>query len=84
MPIKTITEAIIEVLKRENKALGIKEIHEKIVQSNLYAFKTSNSQHVVRNQLRRHCDNIELKVGSTVKYFTYLPNGTYFLTTKEK
>ena len=66
MPIKTVTEAIIEVLKRENKSLGIKDIHEKIIQSNLYAFKTSNSEHVVRNQLRRHCENIELKVGSSI------------------
>ncbi|WP_315819380.1 winged helix-turn-helix domain-containing protein [Paraflavitalea speifideaquila] len=79
MPTKTITEAIIEVLKRENKMLDIKEIHEKIVQSNLYAFKSSNPEHVVRNQLRRHCDNLELKVGSSIKYFTRMVDGTYGL-----
>lgn len=79
MPIKTITEAIIEVLKRENKPLGIKEIHGKIIESNLYVFKASNSEHVVRNQLRRHCDNLELKVGSSVKYFTRMVDGTYGL-----
>lgn len=79
MTTKTINEAIVEVLKREGKPLNIQEIHEKIIQLGLYSFKTANPEHVVRNQLRRHCDNIDLKVGSSLKYFTRLPNGAYGL-----
>jgi restriction system protein len=79
MQAKTINEAIIEVLRREQKPLGVKEIYKRITEWNLYTFKTSNPEQVVGSQLRRHCDNIELKAGSQIKHFTHLGDGTYKL-----
>lgn len=76
---KTITGAIIDVLKKEGKALSIKDIHSRIVAGNHYQFNTPNAEHVVRNQLRRHAENIELKSAATTKHFMANSDGTYEL-----
>lgn len=75
----TITGAIITVLKKEGKALSIKDIHSRIVADDLYQFNTANAEHVVRNQLRRHSANIQLKTASATKYFVANGDGTYGL-----
>jgi hypothetical protein len=76
---KTITSAIIDVLKKEGKALSIKDIHNRIVAAGLYQFNTANAEHVVRSQLRRHAENIQLKTASTTKHFVANSDGTYDL-----
>lgn len=59
----TITGAIIAVLKQEGNPLSIKEIHSRIVSGNLYQFNTTNAEHVVRNQLRRHAGKYSVENG---------------------
>ncbi len=76
---KTIIEAIVEVLKKESKGLTSKEIYQKIVKLNLYQFKSSSAGNIVRNQLRRHCNNIKLMNSSKRARFIQTENGHFTL-----
>lgn len=78
--VKTINEAIIGVLKKEGKPLFPKEILVKITENRLYQFKSESPENIVRNQLRRHCENVgNLAAASKVKYFVCLDDGKYRL-----
>ncbi len=66
---RTINEAIVEVLKKESKGLTSKEIYEKIVKLNLYQFKSTGAMGIIRNQLRRHCENVYLGASSKIKIY---------------
>jgi restriction system protein len=69
---KTVNDAIIEVLKQSKTPLDSKEIFARIKEKGLYDFKSSNPENIVRNQLRRHSENVpQNKVTSKVKYFFY-------------
>lgn len=77
---KTINDAIIEVLKKADKPLTSKEILEKILKDKLYHFKAASPENIVRNQLRRHSENLErLAVAAKVKHFVLLDDGRYKL-----
>jgi len=77
---KTINEAIIEVLKKEGKPLLPKEIFTKINDNRLYHFKAQSPENIVRNQLRRHSENIgNLAAASKVKHFVCMEDGKYWL-----
>jgi len=79
MNTRTVNEAIIEVLKAAGAPLTIKEIVQKISQSKLFTFNTPNPEAIIRNQLRRHSENIDLKVSSTIKHFVLQKDGRYSL-----
>jgi restriction system protein len=55
---QTVNDAITEILKQANKALDPKQIYEMIMQKKLYNFKSSSPENIVRNQLRRHSENL--------------------------
>lgn len=74
---KTINQAIIDVLNKSDKPLTISEIYDIIIKESLYKFNSANPEGIVRNQLRRHSDNINFPKASDVKYFIYNNNGTY-------
>lgn len=80
---KTINEAIIEVLKGEGLPLSAKDIFAKIKEKRLYHFKAQSPENIVRNQLRRHSENITgLTATSKTKHFICTDDGRYSL--KEK
>ena len=69
---KTVNDAIIEVLKQSITPLDSKEIFNRIKENKLYEFKSKNPKNIVRNQLRRHSENLpQNKVTSKVKHFVY-------------
>jgi len=76
---RTITQAIVEVLKKENTSLSASEILTKIKGSNLYQFKSMNAGNIVRSQLRRHCKNIKLLNSSKHPLFIQTENGQFTL-----
>lgn len=77
---KTINDAIIEVLKKEGKPLLPKEIFTRIKDNRLYHFKAQSPENIVRNQLRRHSDNVDgLTAASKVKHFVCMEDGRYWL-----
>lgn len=80
MMAKTINEAIIEVLRSEGIPLFPKEIFVKIKEKQLYNFKATSPENIVRNQLRRHSKNVDrLAASSKVKHFVCLDDGRYWL-----
>lgn len=69
---KTVNEAIIEVLKQASAPLDSKEIYKRIEEKKLYNFKSENPENIVRNQLRRHSENLSPnKITSKVKHFVH-------------
>lgn len=75
----TIKDAIIAVLRKEGKSLSAKDIYQKINDGDYYEFGAKNPVHIVSTVLRQHCDGIEVKKSSKVKYFTRLKDGSYSL-----
>lgn len=75
----TIGAAIVKVLKASGKPLNPKDIYEAIKKANLYQFEAKQPEGIVRNQLRRHSENVKLPASSSVKYFVSLDDGTYWL-----
>jgi hypothetical protein len=77
---RTINDAIKIVLQKEGKPMGAKEIYLKIKEQGIYSFKAANPENIVRNQLRRHSENISgLQAASQVKHFVYTSEGKYRL-----
>ena len=75
----TIKSAIIEVLKKENKPLRVKEIYNQIIEDDLYRFKAADPEHIVRTLLRRHSVNIDFPSAKKIKYFVFLADGTFWI-----
>ncbi|MDR6462679.1 restriction endonuclease [Chryseobacterium sediminis] len=78
----TIKDAIFSVLNDSGKPLGIKDIYLRIIERQLYKFKSENPEHIVRTLLRRHSDNINFPSAQKSKYFTFLPDGTFWFKGK--
>lgn len=77
---KTINDAIKIILRQEGKALTAKEIYLKIKERGIYTFKAANPENIVRNQLRRHSENVSgLQAASHVKHFVFTAEGKYRL-----
>lgn len=76
---RTINEAIIKALKAEEKPLRVREIFQRIIEDDLYRFKSNNPEHIVRTQLRRHSTNLEFPTAHKSKHFVLLEDGTYWI-----
>jgi restriction system protein len=74
----TIREAIRQVLSK-GEALTAEEIHRAIVQSSLFEFKSTAAVSIVRTQLRRHCEGIEVGATGQRKEFRQVASGRYAL-----
>ena len=76
---ETIVSTIVKVLEKANQPLSPKEIYQRILKENLYQFKGKNAEGILRTQLRRHSENVNLPASSNVKYFTSLEDGKFWL-----
>ncbi len=65
----TIIESIKVVLSESSEGLTAKEIYNRIVEKDLYAFKAKNPAHVVNSELRRHCYGMDFPTASPNKHF---------------
>lgn len=65
----TIIEAIIEVMKRENRPLTSKEIYKRIIENDFYLFGAKKPEQIVSGTIRRHSLGIEFPTASPVKHF---------------
>ena len=79
----TICEAASMVLKEQKTPLHVHEIYEQIIARNLYKFKAKNPTHVLRGEIRSHCENIAFPSASKVKYFVRISDGRYALATSQ-
>jgi restriction system protein len=78
----TITTAAIEVLTRIGKPRSAEEIYSSIIQQNLYQFKAKEPLSILKSELRKHSEGIELKGKSGTKYFVFQKDKTYMLKDK--
>lgn len=78
----TIVEAIKQVMRSKGKPMTVVEIYDAIMDAGLYTFNADNPVHIVRSQIRRHCQGIEFPPASTTKHFTMLQDGSYFVLPK--
>lgn len=75
----TIWEAENVVLEEARGPLHVHEIYERILAHNLYNFKAKNPLHVLRGEIRRHCENISFPSAYKDKYFVRVADGRYAL-----
>lgn len=78
-PKVTITQAIQQVMKSAGRSLTIPEVHEAIVQQDLYRFRADDPVHIVRNEIRRHCLGLDFASASPNKLFQLTGDGRYFV-----
>lgn len=73
----TIVGAIRAVMLAKDTPMTAPEIHAAIASSNLCQFQAANPAGIVRTQLRRHCEGLNLAASSKVKHFKALTGGRY-------
>ncbi len=61
----TIVQAIAKVMQMQNTPLSVSDIYNLIVDNDLYAFKADDPVHIVRSQIRRHCEGLILNSGAS-------------------
>lgn len=65
----TIVEAIKKVLESSAGGLTSREIYQKIIDANLYAFPAKKPDAVVNSIIRRHCLGLDFPTANAVKHF---------------
>ncbi|MFN8279012.1 MAG: hypothetical protein U0V49_01890 [Saprospiraceae bacterium] len=66
----TICNAVIESLNRAGKPQTPHEILDLINKHELYQFNTKTPLNVLKAEIRKHTEGVELKEKVSVKYFT--------------
>ncbi len=66
---ETIAEAALKVLSQVEGGLTCQEIYERIMERKLYNFKAENPIAVLKVELRRRCENVEISKSFETKYF---------------
>lgn len=75
-----IWEAASVVLEEEKAPLHVHEIYERILARNLYHFKAKKPLHVLRGEIRRHCENISFHLRTKTNILPELQmEDTHFL-----
>ncbi|BDU68408.1 hypothetical protein GETHOR_05090 [Geothrix oryzae] len=73
----TITEAIVEVMRAKASPMTAEEAYRAILEAKLYEFHADNPEHVVRSQIRRHCEGIDFPSAATTKHFRLVGENRY-------
>lgn len=66
---KTIAEAALSVLLDHPEGLTCKQIYEAIIEQHLYEFKAEKPEGVLRIEIRRRCQNVEISKSYETKLF---------------
>lgn len=84
--IMTIIEFIQKILSDEKSGLTSKEIYEKIVEKDLYAFGAKDPKAIVNGIIRKHCFGIDFPTASPVKHFKVVKQigySNYYILNKD-
>lgn len=65
-------------MRAEERPMSASEVYDAIISANLYTFRTDKPVHVVSQQIRRHCQDLDFSY-SGERHFVMLPNGKYYL-----
>ena len=66
---KTIAEAALSVVMNHPEGLTCKQIYDEIIAKNLYVFKAEKPETVLRIEIRRRCQNVEISKSYETKWF---------------
>lgn len=69
---KTIAEAALSIVMDHPEGLTCKQIYDEITAKNLYEFKAENPESVLRIEIRRRCQNVEISKSYETKWFRIL------------
>jgi hypothetical protein len=75
----TIVEAIKAVMRQAGRPLTYQEVYELIAQQGLYKFRAADAVHIVRTEIRRHAEGVELRTASRTKHFRIVEGFRYEL-----
>ncbi len=75
---KTISQAIVEVLKKERLPMTTNEIYNSIKKNDLYIFKSKSPVGVVATEIRRHCEG-SVQLSKREILFVRAGNNKYWL-----
>lgn len=73
----TITEAIKQVMRSKASPMTANEAFRAIVDAKLYEFHADNPEHIVRSQIRRHCEGLEFPSAAPTKHFRLVGENRY-------
>lgn len=73
----TIVEAIKQVMRDTGRPMTVDEVYRDIIEQGLYTFNADQPVQIVRNQIRRHCQGIDVPSASHTKHFVLHNDGTY-------
>ncbi|MEQ1935559.1 MAG: restriction endonuclease [Fimbriimonadaceae bacterium] len=73
----TIAEAIIQVMRAKGAPMTFNEAYASISEAKLYEFHTDNPAHIVRIQIRRHCEGLDFPSAAKTKYFRLVGDNLY-------
>ena len=76
---KPISQVVVDVLRLHGRPMTAQEIYVEIEQKQLYSFKAKSALQIVRAQLRRHCQGLDLPKAPTQKYFQLTEDGKFDL-----
>jgi len=74
----TITEAIKQVMRDFGAPMTTDEAYRAIVDANLYEFHADNPAHIVRSQIRRHCEGLDFPSATPNKHFKLVGENRYW------
>lgn len=66
---KTIAEAALSIVMDHPEGLTCKQIYDEIIAKNLYEFKAENPESVLKIEIRRRCQNVEISKSYETKWF---------------
>lgn len=73
----TITEAIRQVMRSNGIPMTAEEAYHAIVDKKLYEFHSDNPAHIVRSQIRRHCEGLDFPSSAQTKHFRLVGENRY-------
>ena len=73
----TITEAIKQVMRTKASPMTADEAYRAIAEAKLYEFHADNPAHIVRSQIRRHCEGLEFPSAAPTKHFRLVGENRY-------
>jgi len=82
MKVRTIAQAIVEVLGQTSTPKTPSEIYDEIIRQNLYTFNTKSPIVVINSEIRKSSIGIDLKKSKSEKLFEPLSDGRYALLKK--
>ena len=75
----TILDAVKAVMLANSTPMTAEEIYRAIRDQALYEFHSRDALGIVKRQIRRHCEGLDLTMAAPVKHFRMVSNGRYEL-----